>query len=309
MVENFLGLAIGGTKTSISLGRSDGSIIRNKVLKTKKDHREVLEDIYKEIDTVFDSGISCKAIGISCGGPLDPVRGLILSPPNLPSWDAVPIVNLIQSRYSIPCFLENDANSGVLAEYLWGNGVGAQNIIFLTFGTGMGAGMILNGRLYSGASGLSGEIGHIRVAEEGPLCYGKVGSLESFCSGTGLEKLYSLRSGKDGVSAKEICDLAEYGDKTAIEIIRLSSFYLGRGLAVLTDLMNPERIIIGSIFSRRENLFRPGMEQIWEEEALELARDQCQILPSGLGELSGEKGALAVSLVHSDQVLKEKLYG
>jgi glucokinase len=126
-----------------------------------------------------------RAIGISCGSPLDSQKGLILSPPNLPNWDCVDIIAPFK-KYQVPVGLQNDANACGLAEWKWGAGKGYQNVIFLTFGTGMGAGLILNGKLYTGTNDMAGEVGHIRLKEDGPIGYGKKGSFEGFCSGGGL---------------------------------------------------------------------------------------------------------------------------
>src|SRR5690606_15592063 len=134
------------------------------------------------------------AIGISCGGPLDSRRGVILSPPNLPGWDRIPVVEVFQQAFKVPVALQNDANAGALAEWLWGAGRGSHNMIFLTFGTGMGAGLILNGQLYSGTNDLAGEVGHIRLAPDGPVGYGKAGSFEGFCSGGGIKQLATDRA-------------------------------------------------------------------------------------------------------------------
>ena len=129
------------------------------------------------------------AIGITCGGPLDSKKGLIMSPPNLPKWDKIPITKIIEDNFNVPVFLQNDANACALAEWRFGAGKGTNNMIFLTFGTGLGAGLILDGRLYAGTNNLAGEIGHIRLAKDGPLGYDKKGSFEGFCSGAGIARL------------------------------------------------------------------------------------------------------------------------
>jgi glucokinase len=235
------------------------------------------------------------ALGISCGGPLDSSRGLILSPPNLPGWDAVPVVSLLREKTGLPCFLENDANACALAEWRWGAGRGYRDMAFLTFGTGLGCGLILNGRLYRGAGDLAGEVGHIRIAEDGPEGYGKRGSWEGYCSGGGLTRLYAELTGRTE-TGKRICEAAEAGEADALKVIEISARYLGRGLALLIDILNPQCIVLGSIFVRSEGLFRPRMEAILDEETLAASRGQCVILPARLGELLGDKAALGVAL-------------
>ncbi|AEV29093.1 transcriptional regulator/sugar kinase [Sphaerochaeta pleomorpha str. Grapes] len=294
--ELFLGIDIGGTKTSVSLGSSDGVILAKNMFATSNDPQEVIEEIcIASIQVMKANKVS--AGGISCGGPLDAEQGLILSPPNLPSWDKIPICSILSSRLGIPFFLENDANACALAEWYWGNGRGTQNMVFLTFGTGFGAGLILNGRLYRGTNGQAGEIGHIRSDESGPFCYGKNGSFESFCSGTGISLLFeqNFRTAK---TAKEICALADSGDVFALTVVRESASHLGLALSLLIDLLNPEKIIIGSIYQRNEKLFNSIANTIIDNEALELNRQCCKIVPSALAEQLGDLAALGIAKDH-----------
>ena len=179
----------------------------------------------------------------------------------------------------------NDADACAAAEWKFGAGNGTQNMIFLTFGTGLGAGLILNGKLYSGTNGNAGEIGHIRLEGFGPVGYGKAGSFEGFCSGGGLAQLgyiKALEKAQTGVyplyfkkgmtasdvTAKPVADAADKGDETAKEVYRICGEQLGKGLSVLIDILNPERIVIGSIFARSEGLLREGMERLVNKEAL-----------------------------------------
>ncbi len=308
-----IGIDIGGTKTAVTLGSAGGEIFEKRLFLTKPKYMDVLDDICEAVDEIKRSVFSeelkdsvvqvkdhalsishIKALGISCGGPLDSVRGRIQSPPNLPDWDDVPIVRILERRLGLPCFLENDANACALAEWYWGNGRGAHNMIFLTFGTGMGAGLILQDRLYRGSNGLAGEVGHVRMASSGPLCYGKAGSWESFCSGTGISRLYEDKYGVL-LTAKEICDKAEAGDEKALSVIAISSRYLGMGLSLLIDIINPDCIIIGSIYSRSEALFEPMVLEVIKQEALSLSAKQCNVMVSGLGELLGDMAALGVA--------------
>jgi glucokinase len=254
-----------------------------------------IEDSFGDYRDCLSLSQFTDALGISCGGPLDSAKGLILSPPNLPGWDAIPVVSLLREKTGIPCFLENDANACALAEWRWGAGRGYRDLVFLTFGTGLGCGLILNGRLYRGAGDLAGEAGHIRIAEDGPEGYGKRGSWEGYCSGGGLTRLYAGLTGRTE-TGKHICEAAEAGETEALKVIETCAFYLGRGLSLLIDLLNPQCIILGSIFVRSEGLFRPRMESIIEREALTASGKQCVVLPALLGELLGDKAALGVAI-------------
>ena len=293
----FLGVDIGGTKISISLGNEKGQILNKIRFATKNNPQEVLSECYGTIDQLLLNvdKQKVKALGISCGGPLDSKEGIIQSPPNLPLWDDIPVVRLFQQRTNIPTYLENDANACALAEWLWGSGKGCDSMVFLTFGTGLGAGLILDRRLYRGSGGLAGEIGHWRMKDDGPLCYGKRGSWESFCSGSGIRALYKEMMNQD-LSAKDVCILAEKGDETALSVIEKSARTLGQGLALLIDLLNPECIVIGSIFSRSEALFRDFMEEEIQKEALVQTALVCKVYPSALGENLGDMAALGIAM-------------
>jgi glucokinase len=292
---DYIGVDIGGTKISVCLGGQQGQVDWNVRFDTKGNPGEVLDDIHQAItEAIGHANRPVGAIGIACGGPLDSARGIIQSPPNLPGWDNIPIVQVLTDAFHVPVYLENDANACALAEWYWGNGKGFSSVIFLTFGTGLGAGLILDGRLYRGVSGLSGEVGHWRLSSEGPTCYGKQGSWESFCSGAGISRLYEAKTGRL-TTAKEICDLAERHDLVASHVIQESAVMLGRGLALLVDLLNPERIIIGSIFSRSEALFRETMERELRQEALTQTASRCSVTVSALQERLGDMAALGIA--------------
>jgi glucokinase len=201
----------------------------------------------------------------------------------------------MKKKIGAPCFLENDANACALAEWYWGAGKGCRDMVFLTFGTGLGCGLILNGQLYRGACDLAGEVGHIRILEDGPEGYGKRGSWEGCCSGGGISRMYEEITGRQE-TGKYICNAAEQGDKEALKVIESCAFYLGRGIALLVDILNPQRIIIGSIFMRSEKLFRRIMEEAAKKEALSASWKSCKIFPAKLGEFLGDRAALGVAL-------------
>ena len=166
-MEYLAGIDIGGTKCSVSLGRAqEGQVelLCREKFPTPGTPREAVERMKDSLGRLLSSapqnGLS--AVGVSCGGPLSSERGLILSPPNLPGWDGIDILTPFEKAFGVPAFLENDANACALAEWLWGAGKGTRNMVFLTFGTGLGAGLILDGHLYRGACDMAGEAGHIR---------------------------------------------------------------------------------------------------------------------------------------------------
>ncbi len=292
-----LGFDIGGTKCAVITAFWNGENI--KLLKKKKcatDLSVAPEMMIDRLILLAEEILEQKpdAIGISCGGPLDSEKGVIMSPPNLPGWDNVEIVKKLGKRYGVPAYLQNDANACAVAEWKFGNGRGYKNIVFMTFGTGLGAGLILNGKLYCGTNGNAGEVGHIRLAPDGPVGFGKAGSFEGFCSGGGIARLGRKKFGE--ATAKSIAEAALEGDENALEVYRISGEYLGKGLAVLIDILNPEAIIIGSVFSRnRELLWQYAKAEI-EKEALAVSAECCKVLTAGLGEQIGDYAAVAAAV-------------
>lgn len=314
-----LGFDIGGTKCAVILGnvtdsRSLTEIIADKrAFPTAPEHgwRAVTDELLKTADDLLQANglthADVKAAGISCGGPLDSSRGLVLSPPNLPDWDRVPISRIIGGHFGCPAVLQNDANACAVAEWKFGAGKGLRNMIFLTCGTGMGAGLILDGKLYAGTNDMAGEVGHIRLAETGPVGYGKAGSFEGFCSGGGIKRLGEMmleQAKKEGresalfteehLSAKTIALAAKAGDALAKEIYQESARRLGQALALLIDVLNPEAIVIGSIYTRDTALFKEIAEDVIRREALSYAVQACRILPAALTENIGDIAALGL---------------
>lgn len=294
------GLDIGGTKCAISTGECAADSIR--ILSREEfptaglSWRQVLDEFARRIEAISKSGgdREVSAIGISCGGPLDSRAGIIMSPPNLPGWDDVRIVDFFSDRFKVPVHLQNDANACALAEYRFGAGRGTRNMVFMTFGTGLGAGIVIDGRLYSGTNDNAGEIGHIRLAPAGPLGYNKEGSAEGFCSGAGIARLAKIRKGLV-LTAKEIFARVRAGDPDCTEVFRESAEKLATILAFTIDILNPEVIALGGVFMRNADLFMKVVEPILEREALPLARKVCRIVPAGLGESVGDYAALAVA--------------
>jgi len=177
-----IGLDIGGTKCGVIRADEQGRISEVRQFPTGT-CRETLERMFAEIAKLQPGKLPL--FGVSCGDPQDAKRGIILGPPNLPGWDHVPIKAMLEERFGGEAHLMNDANAGALAEWRFGAGRGTRSMVFITCGTGFGAGMVLDGRLYEGASGAAGEIGHVRLEPDGPVGYGKAGSAEGFCSGAG----------------------------------------------------------------------------------------------------------------------------
>ena len=313
-----LGFDIGGTKCAvITATYKNGEIQLLHKEKCPTDltiaPEAMLEKLMEMADRLVAGG-EVEAIGISCGGPLDSRKGLILGPPNLIGWNYVEVVKIVEAHYGVKAHLQNDANACAVAEWKFGAGKGAENMIFLTFGTGMGAGLILNGQLYAGTNDNAGEVGHIRLDKMGPVGYGKAGSFEGFCSGGGIAQLgytlaleqiqqgkfcgyFTSEMKKEDISAKSIAEAAEQGDETALRVYALCGAYLGQALSMLIDILNPQKIVLGSIFTRAQKLLWAETEKAIRREALPQAAACCEILPAGLGESIGDYAAIATALL------------
>lgn len=309
----YIGLDIGGTKCAASLGDIENKKIeiidKDYFLTENLDPYVILNKFSNFIDKHLDKDI--KGIGISCGGPLDSKKGIIMKPPSLPLWDNIEIVKYFKDKYKIKTYLQNDANACALAEYKYGAGVGCKNMIFLTFGTGFGAGLIINGKLYSGANDNAGEIGHVRLTNDGPIGYNKKGTCEGYCSGSGMVRLAQILSkkdnlkasykefikavGKDNLSAKTLAEQARNNNKFAKAVYEKSGKMLGKTLSILVDILNPERIVIGGIYMRSNDLLFDNCDKVMKKECLSYSYNKVEVLPAKLSENVGDLAALSIA--------------
>lgn len=317
-MKNLIGIDVGGTKCAVVVARgADGGtppqILSKKSFPTIAGKpKETIDTLVKLArETLAELGLKSSdisAIGVSCGGPLDSARGIVMSPPNLAGWDNIPITEILERQLGAPAFLQNDANACALAEWLYGAGKGARNMVFMTFG----AGLILDGKLYAGTNDNAGEVGHIRLENFGPVGYAKAGSFEGFCSGSGIAQIAKTKAAEllqrgescaycksaddlATVSAKTVAIAADGGDETAREVYAISGRKLGAGISLLIDILNPELVVIGSIFARSEDLLRPEMQRVIDAEALSGAAEKCRVMPALLGESIGDIAALSVA--------------
>ena len=313
MSDYYIGLDIGGTKCAATLGKiQDGEIAiceKEKFATANLPPNIILEKFASFIKKHLE--LSPKGIGISCGGPLDSKKGTIMRPPSLPLWDDVEIVSFFEKQFGIKTYLQNDANACALAEYKFGAGKDVKNMVFLTFGTGLGAGLILNGKLYSGANDNAGEIGHVRLTRYGPEGYRKKGSCEGYCSGSGIARLSEIYAkkqklkkdyesfmssfGKDGINAKTLAEGARSGNVFCKSVYDKSGEMLGKTLAIITDVLNPEKIVIGGVFMRAEDLLRPEMEKTMKNESLSYSYNALSVVAAKLNENVGDYAALALA--------------
>ena len=317
-MKYYIGIDIGGTKCAVVRGDGNGTVTA-KVKFPTTTPAETQGAIYDATSRLIDEGRAVGedpvAIGVSCGSPMDSKRGIIMEPPNLLGWKDVHITEELTSRTGLPAYLCNDANACALAEGRFGAGRGTRNMICCTFGTGLGAGLIRDGRLYAGENDNAGEIGHIRLDTDGPMGYYKVGSVEGFCSGGGLRKLgqrYALKAIQEGITpayCPTVSDLdavtalsmanaahADPPDPTALAVWQECGRRLGYALAIMIDLLNPQRIVLGSIYARSADLLCDAMNEVLREECLAPNLSVCEVVPAELTETVGDIAALTVAI-------------
>jgi glucokinase len=236
------------------------------------------------------------AVGVSIGGPMNPLTGVVISPPHLPGWEMVPLAERLRKELGMPATVEHDAAACLEAEWLWGAARGAANAAYLTSGTGCGAGIMIAGRIVRGPAGETPEVGHVRLAPDGPEGFGKRGSVESFCSGTGIARLAPyMFPGRwtEPVAAEHLRELADSGDADARAVLEESARRTGQLVAMLADIFAPSVVIMGSLARYLGGEWRRLVEESFRDEALEEnSKDTRLVLPE-LGERLQDLSAAA----------------
>lgn len=311
--ETVIGLDVGGTKTAVLEGTPQGVILRRIEVPTRAhlDFRTRLPEFVELIESIRrearSAGRHPVALSISIGGPLRIEEGTLIDPPHLLGWHHVNLIRAFgEGLPDLPVFVEHDGNAGALAEFHFGVGASRpalRHLIFLTFGTGMGAGFILNGRILHGTTDTAGEVGHWRLASDGPVAFGKAGSFEGFASGAGLVVLASQRfphRWSPETSIRALVDDMLADDPDALAVADEAGRWLGRGLALLVDALNPQIIVLGSLaVVLGERILAPARRTL-REEALPQAVTACEILPAALGRGIGDIASLMAALTRSD---------
>ncbi|MGC9258851.1 MAG: ROK family protein [Phycisphaerae bacterium] len=306
--SQFLGLDVGGTKCVAVLGSAKGKIFARGEWPSlvKRGPGAMIDDLVARGRALIASVGKVEAIGVSIGGPLNAACGIIYSPPNLPGWDNIKLRDVLAERFAMPVEkirIQHDAAACALAEYHWGAGQESRRLIYLTCGTGFGAGLVIDGQPYYGAGGRSGEFSHIRYQADGPEAFGKIGSLEAFAAGSAISKIamwkYPQRHwNPDGSAptAAHISQLAEGGDAAAWEVLRINARAVGHGAAILADLLFPDCILLGSLARYLNQHWLTEVQRAFQEEALPDAAKLCQLIPAGLGAQLGDLSALVTAM-------------
>ncbi len=302
---------LGGTKILAALVDNRRVVIRDySATGAGAGPRAVVKRIYGAVDRVLSQAkiniAQMHSISIAAAGAIDSKNGVVTLSPNLPGWRNIPLAEMIREKYPSRVFLVNDANAAAVGEHCYGAGRGARNMIYLTVSTGIGGGIIISNKLYEGISGAAGEIGHMSIDVNGPLCHcGNIGCFEMLASGTALAKeainrikqgekstLIEMLEGKiENITAREIGEAAEKGDKLALSVVNHIATYLGIGLVNLVNIFNPEVIVIGGGVSKLGKLLLDPARKVVQERAFPLQGGAVKIVPAQLGDDSGIIGA------------------
>ena len=302
----YLGLDVGGTKSAAVIGTASGQVLDrvewpshaqrgpDAMIQQMVDHAQEL------IEKLDSDGQAPCGVGVAIGGPLDANEGVIFSPPNLPGWDAVPLKNRLAQALNLPVSVEHDASACALAEHRWGAGRDVDSLVYLTCGTGLGAGFVFHGHIHRGAQGRPSDIGHMRYRDDGPDAYGKPGCVEGFCAGSSLGRLASWRFPQRWAdqppSSQHIAQLADTGDQNAREIIELNAQAVGDLCAVLADMLYPQLIVLGSLAQYLGQAWLERVREHFAQEAHAEAQRLCRIEPAGLGPRLQDCSALVAAM-------------
>jgi glucokinase len=313
-----IGIDLGGTKINTALVDGSGTIIAHDYRETQaaEGQQAVLNRMLVASRRMkFQAeaaGTPAVAVGIGSPGPLDVRQGMVLNPPNLPGWNGVPLRRLIEEGLGLPAFLENDANAAALGEHCFGAGRGVAHMIYVTASTGIGGGFILSGELYHGAGGMAGEIGHMTILPNGPLCgCGNRGCLEALASGRAIAqrarervsraaptRMADLAEGDpERITAELVAEAARQGDKEAQEILGEAMSYLGIGMANLVNLLNPQLIVIGGGLTNLGQALFDTVRRAIGRHAFIGPAQAVRVVPAELADNVGVLGAAALALM------------
>jgi glucokinase len=304
---------LGGTKIHSLLTTAEGRVLGEDRCLTQASEGpdavigRLISCLRRALDQAGLTADEIVGVGISSPGPCDPARGVVTNAPNLPGWHEISLARIVGEALGVPALLENDAAAACYGEYRFGAGQGFQHIIYVTLSTGIGGGIIIDGKLYGGASGAAGEVGHLILDEEGPLCNcGSRGCLEAFASGLAIARdaaaaleagrgpLLAELAGAESPTAELVHQAALRGDAVSREIIERAGRHLGLGLAGLLNCFNPQALILGGGLLGLGDLYLgPALRMAREGAFAQIVAD-VTITIARLGERAGALGAAAL---------------
>ncbi|GIV95572.1 MAG: glucokinase [Herpetosiphonaceae bacterium] len=311
-MEYVIGVDLGGTHLRGALIDERGTIlshVRTATLASEGPQAVIgrIADVIEQVRR--DAPGPIKGVGVGAPGPVDPEAGMVIVAPNMPGWEHIPLCSLVQERVQLPVVIGNDANAAALAEWLFGAGKGLRNLIYVTISTGIGGGIIAEGRLLLGRRGLAAEVGHMVIQADGPRCgCGNLGCWEVMASGTALARMAldalmsSDRSSllrdiaaRGRLTAADVTTAAQKGDALARELLAQEGTYIGIGIVSLLHLFSPDIVILGGGVTNSGELIFAPMRQAIAERAIPGYRT-VPIVTTSLGDEVGVLGAAALVL-------------
>ena len=306
-MDTYIAVDIGGTQLRAALyPAGETKALIQKRTPTRSKDQSPIDRLLELLQTIWPADGKVRAIGMAAPGPTNPRRGIIYAAPNIKGWENFPLAQIVQDRFKVPTLLGNDANMAALGEWKFGAGRGYQHVLYITISTGIGGGVIEDGRLLLGYQGLAGEIGHVTVLPDGPLCgCGQRGHLEAVASGTAIARYVaeqlasgvpSMLSEQPNPTARDVSLAAEHGDPLAKSALARAGTYLGHAIADYLHLYNPQVIILGGGVSRSgafiiEPLRASLADRVISPEYLH----GLVITTAELGDEAGLMGALALA--------------
>jgi len=285
------GIDLGGTQVRVAVAHRQGPILPKRLRHRRAQTRDI-DSPRAFVEWAADSiarlsgGRRVQSVAVGAPGPVDPQAGVLINPPNLEGWRNVPLARMLKAATRAPAYVQNDANLAAWGEFRHGAGRGARTLIYVTWSTGIGGGLIVDGRLLSGAHGSAGEVGHMIIDPDGPLdSCGQRGCLEALAGG------HMLRS-RTGRSAADLFRLAARGDGEALGVVRQAASYVGYALINLSNLIDPEVIIIGGGISRSWSLVRPLLRDTLRASPFITPARRPRLRRAALGDAAGQVGAL-----------------
>lgn len=311
MAKNRIGIDVGGTNVKIALVDSDGKIGYSNTIPTRAEmgYEYTINNMKQAIrDLMTETKLSAKdieGIGFGLPGQVDFKSGIVRLITNIPGWVEIPLAKMIEDEFHIPTRIDNDVRCAALGELNFGAGKGCENLICITVGTGIGSGLIINGKLVRGASNAAGEIGHIKLQmHDGPICgCGDTGCLEAFASGPSIVAMaeeyilggkstkYREMANGGTITPFIVAEAAKAGDPVARRIFTRMGEYIGIGMASVVNLLNPERIIVGGGVADAGDILLNPLKETIKKRAMKIAGETVQVVPAQLGNTAGVIGA------------------
>ena len=315
---NLIGIDIGGTKTSVCLGREDGTLLASQRMPTRPEEgpdawRLRLRDLVREV--LAQGGIELgqvDAVGIASPGPMSVQRGMMLEPPNLRGWVNVPVQAWLREDLGRPTFINNDANACAQAEWLFGSCAGADSLVYLTMSTGMGGGVVVHGKVLQGVSDMAGEVGHFVLAADGPPCpCGQRGCFEMYCGGMNVANQLRERIVREKISTAILTEAG--GDPSRIEFRHFANATragdpfarqefdaflerLAQGFGIILMTLNPAALVLRTMAIHHGDLRLEPLRHRLPRYAWRSTVEPCRIVPSSLEGRIGDLSALAVAI-------------